>query len=58
MKLDIKSPTRPTTPYENNSELNDSAVKAVVTSINKFGFFMPIVNDKNYVIFSKSLLIG
>lgn len=37
-------------PYENNPRKNDDAVKAVAESIRQFGFKVPIVIDKNYVI--------
>lgn len=38
------------TPYENNPRYNDDAVEYVATSINEFGFKVPIVIDKNGVI--------
>lgn len=37
-------------PYENNPRINDDAVKYVAESINKFGFKVPIVIDKDNVI--------
>ncbi len=37
-------------PYENNPRINDKAVDAVATSINEFGFKVPIIIDKNNVI--------
>lgn len=37
-------------PYENNPRMNDSAVEAVANSIKEFGFRVPIIVDKNYVI--------
>jgi len=37
-------------PYENNPRINDEAVKYVANSIKEFGFKVPIVIDKNYVI--------
>lgn len=36
--------------YENNPRLNSGAVDAVANSIKQFGFKVPIVVDKNYVI--------
>lgn len=38
------------TPYEKNPRSNDEAVKYVAASIEKFGFKVPIVIDKNNVI--------
>lgn len=38
------------TPYENNPRLNDGAADAVAKSIEKFGFKVPIVIDKDGVI--------
>jgi len=49
MKL-IQKKLSEITPYENNPRLNDSAVNAVADSIKEFGFLVPIVIDKNYVI--------
>lgn len=37
-------------PYENNPRHNEKAVDGVANSIKKFGFKVPIVVDKNYVI--------
>lgn len=37
-------------PYEKNPRKNDEAVKYVANSIKEFGFKVPIVIDKNYVI--------
>lgn len=37
-------------PYENNPRFNDNAVDSVANSINEFGFKVPIVVDKDYVI--------
>jgi ParB-like chromosome segregation protein Spo0J len=37
-------------PYENNPRLNDAAVDAVAKSIQKFGFWQPIVVDEDGVI--------
>lgn len=37
-------------PYENNPRKNDKAVPAVAKSIQKFGFKVPIVIDKNNII--------
>lgn len=37
-------------PYENNPRINDGAVKFVKSSIEEFGFKVPIVIDKNGVI--------
>ena len=37
-------------PYENNPRNNDEAVPYVAESIKKFGFRVPIIIDKNYVI--------
>lgn len=37
-------------PYENNPRMNDMGVEAVANSISEFGFRVPIVVDKNYVI--------
>lgn len=37
-------------PYENNPRVNDAAVPYVAESIRKFGFKVPIVIDRNYVI--------
>lgn len=39
-------------PYENNPRINDEAVKYVKKSIEKFGFKVPLVIDKNGVIAS------
>lgn len=36
--------------YENNPRKNDGAVDAVAESIKQFGFKVPIIIDKNYVI--------
>ena len=36
--------------YENNPRNNDGAVDAVATSINSFGFKVPIIIDKNNVV--------
>ena len=36
--------------YENNPRLNEGAVDAVAESIKQFGFKVPIVVDKDYVI--------
>jgi hypothetical protein len=38
------------TPYENNPRMNDGAVESVAKSISEFGFKVPIVLDKDYVI--------
>lgn len=38
------------TPYENNPRLNDGAVDAVASSIERFGFKVPIVIDTDNVI--------
>lgn len=38
------------TPYENNPRMNDGAVESVAKSIAEFGFKVPIVLDKDYVI--------
>lgn len=38
------------TPYENNPRRNDEAVQYVANSIKEFGFKVPIVIDKDYVI--------
>ena len=38
------------TPYENNQRMNDGAVESVAKSISEFGFKVPIVLDKDYVI--------
>lgn len=37
-------------PYENNPRINDGAVEYVANSIKEFGFKVPIVIDKDYVI--------
>lgn len=37
-------------PYENNPRHNEDAVEKVVESIREFGFLVPIVIDKDYVI--------
>ena len=37
-------------PYEKNPRNNDEAVPYVAESIKKFGFKVPIIIDKNYVI--------
>ena len=37
-------------PYENNPRYNDDAVEAVASSIEQFGFKVPIIIDKNNVI--------
>ena len=37
-------------PYTNNPRINDSAVDMVASSINEFGFKVPIVVDKNNII--------
>lgn len=37
-------------PYENNPRFNDNAVDSVANSIKEFGFKVPIVVDKDYVI--------
>ena len=37
-------------PYENNPRKNDEAVQYVANSIKEFGFKVPIVIDKDYVI--------
>ena len=33
--------------YENNPRKNDKAVDAVASSINSFGFKVPVIIDKN-----------
>lgn len=38
------------TPYENNPRMNDGAVESVAKSIAEFGFKVPIVLDKDYII--------
>ena len=38
------------TPYENNPRDNDGAVDYVAKSIKEFGFKVPIVVDKNYIV--------
>lgn len=38
------------TPYENNPRKNDNAVDAVAASIERFGFLVPLVIDKDGVI--------
>lgn len=40
------------TPYEKNPRQNDEAVDYVAKSIKEFGFKVPIIIDKNYVIVS------
>ena len=37
-------------PYDNNPRFNDEAVDVVAESIKEFGFKVPIIIDKNYVI--------
>lgn len=37
-------------PYENNPRKNENAVPAVATSIERFGFLVPLVIDKDHVI--------
>lgn len=37
-------------PYDKNPRLNDNAVPAVAASIKEFGFKVPIVIDKNFII--------
>lgn len=37
-------------PYENNPRINDDAVDKVAQSIKEYGFKVPIVIDKNYVV--------
>lgn len=37
-------------PYENNPRNNENAVKAVASSIENFGFLVPIIIDKNGII--------
>jgi site-specific DNA-methyltransferase (adenine-specific) len=37
-------------PYDNNPRINDGAVENVLKSISEFGFKVPIVLDKDYVI--------
>ena len=37
-------------PYENNPRDNDGAVDYVAKSIKEFGFKVPIVVDKNYIV--------
>jgi hypothetical protein len=39
-------------PYENNPRKNDKAVEYVANSIREFGFKVPIVIDKDYVVVS------
>ena len=37
-------------PYENNPRINDGAVESVANSIREFGFKVPIIVDKDFVI--------
>lgn len=37
-------------PYDNNPRFNDKAVEFVANSIDKFGFRVPVIIDKNNVI--------
>lgn len=37
-------------PYENNPRNNENAVKEVASSIENFGFLVPIIIDKNGII--------
>ena len=39
-------------PYENNPRKNDKAVEYVANSIREFGFKVPIVIDKDYIVVS------
>ena len=38
------------TPYENNPRINDHAVEAVASSIQEFGFKVPVIIDKDDVV--------
>lgn len=46
----IEKPLHQLQPYEKNPRKNDGAVQAVANSIREFGFKVPLVIDKNYVI--------
>lgn len=46
----IYLPPEQITPYKNNPRLNDNAVPYVMESIEKFGFKVPIILDRNNVI--------
>ena len=43
-------PTGKLTPYANNPRLNDEAVPAVAESIRQFGFKVPMIIDRNFVV--------
>lgn len=42
-------------PYENNPRYNDEAATYVAVSIDRFGFKIPIIVDKDYVIIADDL---
>lgn len=49
MKIEMQN-TLDLIPYENNPRINDEALRFVKNSIDKFGFRVPIVVDKNNVV--------